>query len=410
MRKRPLIYAVVGIAALAMVGVFLLLDDPGPAPENDSDLSTYGIMPDSLPAIVTDGNFPRPVLGTAESIAGLAGKDLRQKDLSRLSLETLAEQTFDEQTVWPGQANLPHGFSASAWLETGKDPGLGLRQLHARGLIGRDISVAIFDKPIRYDHQEFGGRLAYRQVAPKHRKRSTLHFHGMACASILAGQTCGVAPGARIYYFAVPNAGRNFYYYCLAMEQLIRLNRTLPPVKRIRLVSISDGLDRTNRDWRRWQAALRIANREGIAVLYSDTEGTQGFFPGGCPPTADRNRAINYTIAKYFRAQAGSGIIVPADYRTTAANDGNDAYVYWGQGGWSWALPYLSGLAALAWQIDTDLTLGEIMRHIKDTSTSLTNGYRIIDPAAFAAALKESSTTGGLSTGRVVSHGAVVRP
>lgn len=72
--------------------------------------------------------------------------------------------------------------------------------------------VAVVDKPIRHTHREFQGRIHYYEVFDGEEEGRVPHFHGIVCASILAGETVGVAPGATTHYFAAPDAGENFNY------------------------------------------------------------------------------------------------------------------------------------------------------------------------------------------------------
>ena len=67
----------------------------------------------------------------------------RGKDLSSMDLRAcdLLRNTFDTFTPWPSRDMLPKGFDAGRVLEWGKRPGLGVRELHRRGVTG-DQSVA----------------------------------------------------------------------------------------------------------------------------------------------------------------------------------------------------------------------------------------------------------------------------
>ena len=49
-------------------------------------------------------------------------------------------------------------------------------------------------------------------------------------------------------------------------------------------------------------------------------------------------------------------ILVPSDYRTTASPTGDTDYVFYANGGLSWAVPYVAGLYALGAQVYPDLT------------------------------------------------------
>jgi hypothetical protein len=44
------------------------------------------------------------------------------------------------------------------------------------------------------------------------------------------------------------------------------------------------------------------------------------------------------------------------DSRTTASPTGKEDYVFYRQGGWSWAIPYLAGMYTLAVQVKPDIT------------------------------------------------------
>ncbi len=351
----------------------------------------WGIDPASLPEVVTEADFPELPMGSADRIWGLAGKDLSGKDLSNLSAEFLSRQTFDDNTSWPGSAMLPAGFSPDAWLETGKDPGLGVRDLHRQGITGQGIAVALIDKPIREEHKEFEGRLHYYEVFGDAERGFAPHFHGIACASILAGSTVGVAPGATIHYFAVPDVGENFRFYAIAADRVIEVNRSLGVERRIRLVSISDGLGRDNPYREDWETALRRLNDAGIEVVYSAPERLNGFTWGGAPPFFDRSLSTDYRSALYFAA-AGmevplERIVIPGDYRATASNQGEDVYTYWGEGGWSWAIPYAAGLAVLAWQLEPTLTFAQIEDLLRETAGTAKDGRRVIDPTAVIEAV-----------------------
>ena len=81
----------------------------------------------------------------------------------------------------------------------------------------------------------------------------------------------------------------------------------------------------------------------------------------------DRNNPLNYELSKYLKGRNidKSNIIVPGDFRTTAGNNSDSTYVYWGEGGFSWAIPYVTGLAALAWQVNPNLTFDQILDNLK---------------------------------------------
>ena len=109
-----------------------------------------------------------------------------------------------------------------------------------------------------------------------------------------------------------------------------------------------------------------------------------------CPPFLDRQAPDGYEFSPYFkrRPPLKGSIIIPGDCRTTASNAGDSAYVYWGQGGWSWAIPYVGGLSALAWQSDPRLTYAQIEELLRRTASARPDGTKVLMPAIFIREVK----------------------
>ncbi len=89
--------------------------------------------------------------------------------------------------------------------------------------------------------------------------------------------------------------------------------------------------------------------------------------------------------------------MVPMDSRTGAAADGNDQYAFYRQGGWSWSMPYIAGVYALAAQVQPKITPERFWElamktgrtvQVKQGDKSYALGP-IIDPAALIAGLKK---------------------
>jgi hypothetical protein len=85
------------------------------------------------------------------------------------------------------------------------------------------------------------------------------------------------------------------------------------------------------------------------------------------------------------------------DARTTASPTGIDDYVYYGEGGWSWSIPYLAGMYALACQVDPDITPQEFWSTALQTGRTIQikhDGKQysfgvILDPQALIATLQK---------------------
>jgi hypothetical protein len=140
--------------------------------------------------------------------------DLRSRDLSGLDLsgrlEELLHANFDTQTVWPPAERLPKGFDWRRSLELGKNPGLGVRGPHERGITGRGVGIAIVDQPLLIEHREYAGRLRlYEEIEIGPSEPSSMH--GPAVASLAVGRTIGVAPEADLYYIGSMTGRRGWF-------------------------------------------------------------------------------------------------------------------------------------------------------------------------------------------------------
>lgn len=77
-------------------------------------------------------------------------------------------------------------------MEFGKDPSLGVRSLHAAGVDGRGIAIAIIDHDLQPGHQEYRERIKLYDTTFAIGEPS---MHGPAVASIAVGKTVGVVGG-----------------------------------------------------------------------------------------------------------------------------------------------------------------------------------------------------------------------
>ena len=225
--------------------------------------------------------------------------DLRSRDVSTLDLqdsrENLVFASFDNRTSWPSADLLPYGFDPNQILETGKNPGLGLRNLHAQGITGRSVGIAIIDQTLLVDHVEYAGRLRlYEEVGGS--ISAEAQMHGPAVASIAVGKTVGMAPEADLYYIGVgQDLGTifmNYHNYAQAVRRVLQINRNLPDDQKIRVISMSLGWSQMP-GYYDITAAVQEAKAAGIFVVSSSIEDTYGFkFHGlGRSPVADPDLA-----------------------------------------------------------------------------------------------------------------------
>ena len=192
---------------------------------------------------------------------GFQQKQTYQPDeYNRLYLDTYS---FNDRTVLVGAED-----ETAALLEAGRDPGLGVHSLQARGITGQGVKIAIIDQSLLTDHPEISGAIAAYCETGIDSGLNEGTLHGPAVASILAGQTIGVAPGVQVYYMATPGAADS-RPHADALRHILEINKTLPEGEKIRAVSVSAAPgDRDlfeNADL--WRDALAEAEAAGLLVL-----------------------------------------------------------------------------------------------------------------------------------------------
>ncbi|MEI6296620.1 MAG: S8 family serine peptidase [bacterium] len=353
---------------------------------------------------LTPTNRPVPVFEKEKTLAekfmdlrGFTGKNLNDINFSNFSTEDLETCSFDTQTVWPNK--LPDSIKPKDIIEKGKNPGLGIRELHERGITGKGVNVAIIDQKLLTDHEEYKDNLVFYEEN-KSMENIRPEFHGVAMSSLLIGKNCGVAPGSKLHYFAAENrqgVGNYLENSRLALEKIISKNETLPKREKVRLVSISTALlqrqdkGQNLEEEKIMKESIMRAENAGINVIFmghiKETDGDFYFGKVG-NNTEDKNDTDCYEIDLYSKEtgeeptteQKERNVYIPTEYRTKASFTGKNEYCYSGKGGGSSAAPYLVGVMALALQINPDLKKKEILEKIKLTSVTNKAGLRIINP------------------------------
>ncbi len=321
--------------------------------------------------------------------------DLRSKDISSIDLsnklEYLLISDFDDHTKWP--ESVPKEYDIEKIKKNGMDPGLGVGELHKKGITGQGVGIAIIDQPLLVEHVEYRDQLKlYEEI---HENTDTAQMHGPAVASIAVGKNTGVAPGADLYYIAETHGvytensfNWDLYWVAKSIDRIIEINKTLPKDRKIRVISISLGIDNpTMKNGKLVQEAIKRASDEGI---YTIAVGNS-FFGLGREPLGDPNDLASYTKGYFWKNansnMIGNNLLVPMDSRCLASPTGEDKYVFYYSGGLSWAVPYTAGLYALSCQVNPDITPKEFNVAAKKTATKINldssnDKYYILNPEA----------------------------
>lgn len=321
--------------------------------------------------------------------------DLRSADLSKLDLresgKDLLNMSFDSRTVWSPTERMSKEFDPARVMEIGKNPGLGIRSLHARGITGRGIGIAIVDQPLIIEHEEFGKRIRLYEET-NIQPGTPSQMHGPAVASIAAGKTVGVAPETDIYYVAAfafdttgkdENRAMNFRWYAQAVRRIVEINHQLPLHKKIRTISLSIGWHESQMAADEMEQAVAAAKKAGMLVTSSSIGATHGVQINGLgrAPLADPDKFESYSPGTFWAKRLTdprlpkNALLIPMDSRCTASPTGAKDYAFYRQGGWSWITPYLAGVYALAVQVKPEITPDEFL------SLALKSGHAMNWPA-----------------------------
>jgi serine protease AprX len=317
---------------------------------------------------------------------GFAGISLEKLNLRNYA-ELLAEMPFDSRTKWPDSDKLPDDFNPVRLLDEGKNPGLGIRSLHKQGIDGRGIGIAILDQPLLKDHIEYKNQLVLYEK--KHLLDMAPAMHGAPLASIAVGKNCGVAPKALLYYFAMRmTAMPDNKIYCNIIDKIIKMNEEAGASEKIRVVSISTGTFRQQKNYELWKETLKKAEQNGILVVTCSGDwlryGTLKLIPG-----MDRDNPLSYIPGKY--STSNDVLLVPTSNKTTASHHGPEIYTYDTEGGMSSAAPYLAGLAALAYQVNPEIKSKQIVELLQETAAQ-TNVGAIVQPEKFIEAVRKNQS------------------
>lgn len=321
-------------------------------------------------------------LNKIDSSWGFSNLSLVNLDLRRYK-KLLDEMPFDSLTKWPEPNKMPAGFNPAELLEKGKYPGLGIKKLHEQGIDGRGIGIAIIDQPLLKNHIEYADRLVlYEEIEVQ---GVNIQMHGPPVCSIAVGKTCGVAPKAFLYYYAVPPwKWLDNKPWADTLDKIVELNKGLKESEKIRVVSISLGAFSLRENYNLWEQAVDRANQDGILVVTCDSAFLE---IDRLKRIENRPPDIPRSYEPIFSGQ-GADVLVLTGNRTIASHKGRDVYHYERKGGLSWAAPYLAGLAALAYQVNPDIEPERIVQLWKETAFKMQTGP-IVNPVRFIDEVKK---------------------
>lgn len=305
--------------------------------------------------------YERKILTDANEVFNMNRYDLRHCDASQIDFTklNLTNFVFDSQTIWSDK--LPPEFNVNELIEYGKKPGLGINSLHEEKITGKGINVGIIDGRLLADHSEFKDNIVlYEEIFEM---EGEAHYHGTPITSLLCGKNIGVAPDVNIYYIAYLEDGTDYeegyIHLANAIERIIEINKDLPKGDKIRVLSISSGWDPDSVNAKGIYDAIEKAKKDNIFVVTAMLDETHELFYDGArrEPVSDPESLESYYYENSADVNSGNELLLfPLDARWLASATGQNDYVMYTRGAWSMIIPYVSGLYALACQVNSEMT------------------------------------------------------
>ena len=174
-------------------------------PKQEQSKAETPFKKDDLRAPATIGERKTTIAKSIQDIPQFGpNKDARFYDISsvNLSSEELLDLTIDDTTVMSDSQKK----IVSDATENMKNPGLGISQLHEQGITGKGVTIAIIDQPLE-DHKEYSNNIInYKEIGFDKTEDDKSSMHGPSVTSLAVGKNIGVAPDAKVSYYAAKNA------------------------------------------------------------------------------------------------------------------------------------------------------------------------------------------------------------
>lgn len=303
---------------------------------------------------------------------------------------------YNTQTVWP--EIIDANFNPIELIEERKNPGLGLKELHSKGITGKGVNIGFIDTKLLVNHESFRDNLAYYEEIES--VPGQAHFHGTMTLSILTGKASGVAPEANIYYFAYnPSAERDYKLQIAeGINKIIAINETKPEGEKIKVISLSSGwmMDESP-EYLVLDEALNSAYENNILVFSAATYITHNYHIGGVERNwnKDPEDPEAYYIDNNFMLSPSANeenihVLVPWYGNTVASPTGSKEYALYGYGAYSPAIPYYVGLYSLACQVNSDFDMEYFWNYLIETGHEVKENRLLINPEGFINMVKEN--------------------
>ena len=366
--------------------------------------------------IVSNVGFVTPLQNDEGVIRKRNECELGIGDYSNVNLSKYDMQhiSFSDGIKWPTSTeHLPKNFSQR--LKNGKNPGLGIKTLHKKGITGKGVRMAILDG-ILPEHEEYRENIKLIEDVCDRQELTQLGGcdprHGAAITSIAVGKNCGVAPDAEVYYFPYTNymgikdKKTSFKNIHKIFERILELNKTNLKDNPISVICMSwkttfKHLNKEIEGEKEMRELVKKAKNSGIFIC----TGSKEFDYPECdmydhgigrdllkdPDDTDSVLPAYFTTQRISK-HTQNRLLFPMDDRTIASPESSTSYTHCVLGGWSFVSPYVAGLYCLAKQTDPNITpqkFWQTMVNSSDKSQANELGGCIVQPISMIDCLEK---------------------
>ena len=244
-----------------------------------------------------------------------------------------------------------------------------IEQLHAKGIEGQNMEVAVIDYSFETLHNEIKEEL----VSYTNLSDNRPHYHGTVVSSLLCGKNIGVAPKAKLHFYGisqgVPTEEKQINDVIKSLEDIYEKNKN---GANIRIVNLSSSMHRKNEEFFELSNKLK---EQGCYVIDS-IDFHKYYTPINIDPNTNE---YYYGIWQNKELDKIKSLIGIPTGSMIPLHETQDDYQYCGDASVSWSIPVLSGLFTLALQIKNNLTFDEFNEIIINNKKTYEDGKIIID-------------------------------
>lgn len=313
----------------------------------------------SIPSLITEEWIKEAMKNELFRIWGFSFCDLSNNSFDHNISESIIRTIpFSTKTVFPQDSIINQN---DKMFEIDSE----IKELHNNGITGEGINVAVIDYGFYEPHNEIKENI----VSYCKYEGIENHFHGVVVSSLLVGKTLGVAPSSKLYFYE-SRCSNQIEEVIKSLCDIYEKNKN---GANIRVVNISASVHRESDKFDEIVSKLKGQNCYVIdSIVFGDKF-----------TCINQDSVTNELYYSWWQKEREcffrSKIALVSGGRMIPLHNTKEDYMYCGSSSYSWCIPKLSGLFALALQIDPDLTLEEFINIADNNKTINDDGILLFN-------------------------------